>query len=617
MKKKYLVISFLLFSSFGFSQETYYSDINTELTTLTGIPLKNAIATKIINTHSNPLDYTPDIWEACRVTDEDSSNSSNVVLIYGWENGTDGDITNNLSRNKNSNGGNNGDWNREHTFANSLAVPKLESTGKSGPPYSDAHNLRASDVQRNGFRGNLKFADGSGNSGNSGGGWYPGDATTGGTDWRGDVARITMYMYLRYGNQCLPRYNSFGTTNSVDADMVNLLLEWNAADPVSDYEDTRNAYHDSNGTYAQGNRNPFIDNPYLATLIWGGTPAEDRWGIYATDTENPSVPMNLSVSNESSSSIDLDWDSSTDNVGVTGYDIYVDGIFNSSSSTNSYTVTGLSTSTTYSFAVLAKDLANNNSAQSAAVNGTTIAGNSGETYELFFSEYVEGSSNNKILEIANINDNDISLDEYSIKLSANGAADWTTNTQLLTGKSILGNDVFVLADSSNAICTAEEDITSGVTSFNGNDAIGLFKNDVLIDIIGVLGNDAVFASNTTLVRNNNIETPSTTYNTSEWTSFPNDTCTDIGSHSVVLNIKENTLFTDVKIYPNPISSNHLNILSNQDLTIQVFNILGKQVLTHSVTKNKTKINVSSLNTGIYLIRLSSDDGSTTRKFIKQ
>lgn len=60
--------------------------------------------------------------------------------------------------------------------------------------------------------------------------------------------------------------------------MTNLLLQWNAEDPVSQNEDTRNTYlGNSSNTYGQGNRNPFIDNPYLATLIWGGNVAQNRW----------------------------------------------------------------------------------------------------------------------------------------------------------------------------------------------------------------------------------------------------------------------------------------------------------------------------------------------------
>ena len=65
--------------------------------------------------------------------------------------------------------------------------------------------------------------------------------------------------------------------------MIDLFLQWNADDPVSTYEDNRNIYHVSGATYAQGNRNPFIDNPYLATVIWGGPNAENRWIALSTD----------------------------------------------------------------------------------------------------------------------------------------------------------------------------------------------------------------------------------------------------------------------------------------------------------------------------------------------
>jgi hypothetical protein len=93
-------------------------------------------------------------------------------------------------------------------------------------------------------------------------------------------------MYLRYGSQCLPKNVTTGTAVTTDTNMVALLLQWNAEDPVSQYEDNRNTYHgNTSNAYAQGNRNPFIDNPYLATLIWGGPVAQNRWPstIMSTD----------------------------------------------------------------------------------------------------------------------------------------------------------------------------------------------------------------------------------------------------------------------------------------------------------------------------------------------
>ena len=165
--------------------------------------------------------------------------------------------------------------------------------------------LRACDVSRNGSRGNRLYTAGSGNSGTVGQYWYPGD------EWKGDVARIILYMYLRYGTQCLPIYDVNGTTISTDANVPEILLQWNAEDPVSQNEDNRNTYlGNASNTYGQGNRNPFIDNPYLATVIWGGPIAQNRWPTiflsaptfdFASKISvfpNPSFDGNITISTE-------------------------------------------------------------------------------------------------------------------------------------------------------------------------------------------------------------------------------------------------------------------------------------------------------------------------------
>ncbi|CAM1370714.1 Extracellular ribonuclease (modular protein) [Tenacibaculum litopenaei] len=280
------------------AQQSYYNDVDL---TKSGIALKDALATKIASTHTRNLSYTPGVWEACKATDLNPSNSSQVLLVYGYSSSG----TTARTRGVNDNGGNSGDWNREHVYPKSLGTPNLGSSG----PGADAHHLRPSDVSYNSQRGNKKFATGSGNSGNVTGGWYPGD------EWKGDVARMMMYMYLRYGNQCLPKNVAIGTANTVDSNMIDLLLKWNAEDPVSNIEDARNTYHgNSSNTYAQGNRNPFIDNPNLATQIWGGPVAENRWATASTKDHklssvevypNPSaikkifvkIPASVTVSN--------------------------------------------------------------------------------------------------------------------------------------------------------------------------------------------------------------------------------------------------------------------------------------------------------------------------------
>jgi hypothetical protein len=94
-------------------------------------------------------------------------------------------------------------------------------------------------------------------------------------------------MYLRYdGNgsstaqtRCLPSSTGLGPAVATDVNVPLIFLEWNAEDPVSEIEIQKNEI----AQIRQGNRNPFIDNPILATLIWGGPEAEDTWGLTTFD----------------------------------------------------------------------------------------------------------------------------------------------------------------------------------------------------------------------------------------------------------------------------------------------------------------------------------------------
>ena len=78
--------------------------------------------------------------------------------------------------------------------------------------------------------------------------------------------------------------------------MPDLLLEWNQDDPVSDFELTRN---DVIYSY-QGNRNPFIDNPFLANLIWNGPQAIDTWGTLSLiDYDNQGISIYPTITDDS------------------------------------------------------------------------------------------------------------------------------------------------------------------------------------------------------------------------------------------------------------------------------------------------------------------------------
>ncbi len=252
----------------AFAQQPYYNTIDL---TKTGVQLKTELTNLITTTHKNQLSYR-EIWDALKNTDKDPTNPNRVIQLYGYNKTSSGNDA--YYNTLNNNGGGTSQWNREHTYAKSLGTPNLGEAG----PGADAHHLRASNVQRNSSRGNLKFSDGSGNSGKKGNGWYPGD------EWKGDVARMMMYMYVRYTTRCLPNNVGFGSTSSTPDGMIDLFLKWNAEDPVSEIEKQRNEYLGNlNNEFAQGNRNPFIDNPYLATLIWGGPEAENLWTNLGTD----------------------------------------------------------------------------------------------------------------------------------------------------------------------------------------------------------------------------------------------------------------------------------------------------------------------------------------------
>jgi chitinase len=96
-----------------------------------------------------------------------------------------------------------------------------------------------------------------------------------------------------------------------------------------------------------------------------------------TDTTAPSVPGNLRSTGVTSSSVSLAWNASTDNVAVTGYEVYRGSTLVTTVTGTTYTDTGLTASTAYTYTVRARDAAGNRSAASAAVTATTSTGTGG------------------------------------------------------------------------------------------------------------------------------------------------------------------------------------------------------------------------------------------------
>lgn len=228
-------------------------------------------------------------------------------------------------------------WNKEHTVPQSWF-------GKESPMVSDAHHVFPTDIRMNSCRSNYPYGEnnaskycssyGYGHLGTSTFSGYTGQVfdpgskeDCGGKCYRGDLARVYFYMATRYRTTNFTNGTggtSFTYTNGV-ADltdyMKNLMLKWHREDPVSEKELIRN-----NAIYAhQGNRNPFVDYPCLAEYIWG-------------DKKGEAVSLSSLISGYVG--VGTDCCSSEPTLTVSSSSITIGPIATSSSTTQTFTVTG-------------------------------------------------------------------------------------------------------------------------------------------------------------------------------------------------------------------------------------------------------------------------------------
>jgi len=181
---------------------------------------------------------------------------------------------------------------------------------------------------------------------------------------------------------------------------------------------------------------------------------------------------------------------------------------------------------------------------------TNTCGPTANPNAVFFSEYIEGGSSNKALEIYNATGAAMDLSDIHIALYANGSTN-ITNQVTLSG-TLADKDVYVIANSAAAAeILAVADITSAVTNFNGDDAIVMrrLSTDTVLDSIGQVGFDpgtawsdgGVSTLDMTLVRKPDIcsgdTNPGDVYVPSlDWIAYPKDTFTYLGSHTSNCNV---------------------------------------------------------------------------------
>lgn len=185
------------------------------------------------------------------------------------------------------------------------------------------------------------------------------------------------------------------------------------------------------------------------------------------------------------------------------------------------------------------------------VSGTATPPAGNYANELFISEYVEGGSYNKAIEIYNGTGAAVNLSSYSVKKGLNGGLAW--DVTLVLGDIVLAhNDVYVISrsDAAAGIVAVADSLDANFSNYNGDDAVGLFKNDVLIDVVGLtdgvdpgtgwaVAGTANGTVNHTLIRKPTIVEGNTVWalsagtnaTDSEWIVMAQDYITDLGSHT--------------------------------------------------------------------------------------
>jgi uncharacterized protein len=199
---------------------------------------------------------------------------------------------------------------------------------------------------------------------------------------------------------------------------------------------------------------------------------------------------------------------------------------------------------TYTVVVTLTDSAAQSVSRSGVVTVASTPPVSTGTADLFFSEYIEGSSNNKALEIYNPTTGTVSLSSYVVKLYGNGTTT-AGNVFTLTGTLSPGGVVVVVNNGATSSFKIPGSYTSTVTNFNGDDAITLEKSGAVIDRIGQLGFDpgtawtggTISTLDRTLRRKPSVKVGDVNVGTAfdpslQWDGFVIDDATGLGAHTV-------------------------------------------------------------------------------------
>jgi len=322
-----------------------------------------------------------------------------------------------------------------------------------------------------------------------------------------------------------------------------------------------------------------------------------------TDTTAPSTPT-LSASGTTQTSTNLSWTAATDNVGVTGYDVYRGTTLLTTVTGTTYTATGLTASTAYSFTVRAKDAAGNISASSNTVNVTTLAnttvtycasqGNS--TADERIGRVQFGTINNASTGTAGyenftaISTNAVRGTAYTITITPS----WTSTVYSE------GYAVFIDYNNDGDFVDAGETVFTKAASTT-TPATGSFT----IPATTTAGAKRMRVS----MKYNGVPTSCEAFSYGQVEDY---------TINVTSTARETEAATQLtfSLYPNPVKGDVLNISDFEgEASFRIFSAMGQDLGNGKVENNA--INVGHLATGTYMIEVTTANGTNMKRFIKQ
>jgi len=615
MKHIFLLISSLI--SWGLLAQiplNYYDSA----TGLNGYELKSQLHSIISSGHSDQ-GYNA-LYDGYETTDSDDyyENDGSVLDMYSENpSGTDPYFYTHGSNLCGTYHNENDCYNREHIVPQSVF-------SQAYPMRSDIHFVTPTDGYVNNRRSNYTFGEVSSPSwtslngskvGNNTYGSYSGNAFEPIDEFKGDIARMLFYFATRYETQVDSWSHTMfnGTEDQVFADwFLDMILEWHTNDPVSQRETDRN-----NAAYDfQGNANPFISHPEWVNTIWNPIP----------DTENPTAPNNLIANSITNNSVSLHWDASTDDIGVTHYDIYKNTNFLTSSTTTTYNVVGLSGNSDYDFYIIAKDAAGNSSTPSNTISVTTLIGpnyiinedfNDCITVGLSFVAYNEAS--NKDWDCQNqFGFEDSGCYQINGFQEDVSSKDWLVTTNPINFNLYTDESLSFYLKSAYGSTPLHLVYSTDYTG-SGNPATSTWISVPNVNIDAPLGTSSDTEQQITDADISSISQPAYLafkyYSNGSPTRWNVDNFTITTSNDIGFENEEIT--ASILIFPNPATDN-ITVKSEQIMSrVCLINLLGQEVLCIKPNVKETEINISTVKAGTYFMSVDFERTSKIFKVLKR